>query len=47
MPYEISHHRVLDCKRFVLNNMKDNLETLDAKENECVFIDYSTSTKAF
>ena len=54
-PYEIWKERKLNiyyfhifgCKCFVLNNGKDNLEKFDAKSNEAIFLDYSTSSKAY
>jgi len=43
----ISHFHVFGCKCFVFNNGKDTLGKFDAKDDEGIFLRYSTSSKAF
>lgn len=43
----ISHLHVFGCRCFILNNEKDNLINFDAKDDEDIFIRYSTSSKTF
>nr|KYP49374.1 Retrovirus-related Pol polyprotein from transposon TNT 1-94 [Cajanus cajan] len=54
-PYEIykgrkpniSYFRVFGCKCFVLNNGKEQLGKFDAKDDEPIFLGYSTNSKAY
>lgn len=43
---KISYFKVFGCKCFILNT-KDNLGKFDAKSDECIFLGYSTSSKAY
>jgi len=43
----IYHLHVFGCKCFVLNNGTDNLGKFDAKSDECIFLGYSSNSKAF
>ncbi|GAV90482.1 hypothetical protein CFOL_v3_33891, partial [Cephalotus follicularis] len=43
----ISYFRAFGCKCFVHNNGKDNLGKFDAKTDECIFLGYSNSSKAY
>lgn len=55
IPYELlkgrkpnlSHLHVFSCKCFILNNGKDNPGKFDAKYEECIFLGYSQSSKAY
>lgn len=44
---DISHLHVFRYKYFIFNNGKDDLKKFDAKDDEGIFIEYSTSNKAF
>lgn len=43
----ISHLYVFGCKCFILNNVKDDLEKIDVKVDEGIFIRYSTLSNFF
>ena len=43
---KISYLRVFGCKCFILNT-KENLGKFDSKADEGIFLDYSTSSKAY
>ena len=43
----ISYFHVFGCKCFIHNNDKDNLEKIDPKFDEGIFLGYSTSSKAY
>ena len=43
---KISYLRVFGCKCFILNT-KDNLGKFDSKDDERIFLGYSTSSKAY
>lgn len=43
----LSHLHVFGCKYFVLNNGKDKLRKFEAKVDECIFLGYSQSRKAY
>ena len=55
IPYElwkdrkpnISYFHIFGCIYFIHNNGKDNLEKIDAKSDEGIFLGYSTSIKAY
>ena len=42
----ISYFKVFGCKCFILDT-KDNLEKFDLKSNVGIFLDYSTTSKAY
>ena len=44
---DINYFHHFDCKCFVLNNGKDNLDKFDAKSDEIFFLSYSLTSKAF
>ena len=43
----ISYFHGFDCKCFILNNGKDNIENFDFRSNEDIFLGYSISTKGY
>jgi len=43
----IAHFRPFGCKCFVLNNGKDDLGKFDARSDDGVFVDYSSTSKAY
>ena len=43
----ITYLHVFGCRCFVLNNGKERLRKFDAKSDEAIFLDYSSSSKAF
>ena len=54
-PYELwkdrkpnlDYFHAFGCKCFIYNNDKDNLEKIDPKSDERIFLGYSTTSKAF
>ena len=54
-PYELwkdrkpnlDYFHAFGCKCFIHNNGKDNLEKIDPKSNEEIFLGYSKSSKAY
>ena len=43
----ISYFHAFGCKYFVHNNGKESLGKFDAKSNECIFLGYSSISKAY
>ena len=43
----IIYFHVFDCRCFIHNNGKDNLHKFDAKSDEDIFLEYSTSSKTY
>ena len=43
----ISYFHAFGCKCFVHNNGKETLRKFDAKSNECIFLGYSSISKAY
>ena len=43
----ISYFHIFDCKHFILNNGKDNLDKYDAKSDEGIFLGYSIFGKTY
>ena len=43
----IAYLHIFGCRCFILNNGKEILEKFDAKSDEAIFLDYSSSSKAF
>ena len=41
----VSHFHIFGCKCFVHNNGKYDLENFDAKDDEALFIGYSSTSK--
>ena len=44
---QLSYFHIFGCKCFIHNNDKDNLGKFDLRTNECVFLGYSTNSKAY
>jgi len=47
MKLNISHLKVFGCSCFVLNNGKENLEKFDEKDDNGIFIGYSSNSHAY
>ena len=43
----ISHFHIFGCRCFVHNNGKDDLRKIDAKVDDVLFIEYSSTSEAF
>ena len=43
----LDYFHAFGCKCFIHNNSKDNLEKIDPKSNEEIFLGYSTSSKGY
>ena len=44
---DISYFKIFGCHYFILINDKEKLDQLNAKSDEGIFLDYSSSTKAY
>lgn len=43
----VSYFHAFECKCFIHNNGKENLDKFDARSDEGIFLGYSTSSKAY
>ncbi|GAV87077.1 hypothetical protein CFOL_v3_30503 [Cephalotus follicularis] len=43
----IGYFHAFECKCFIHNNGNDHLGKFDSKVDECIFLGYSTSSRAF